>query len=100
LNYFDAHAPFVLPEGAEYRFGLKPRRPADFTFLEVDWELTDKMAFRPVYHQLIRDSYDNCLAYLDGRLGELLDELRRRGVLDHTVVIVTSDHGEGLGEHG
>ncbi len=99
LNYYDAHAPFVLPAGAEYRFGLKPRRPADFTFLEVNWELTDKMAFRPVYHELARDSYDNCLAYLDGRLGELLEELQRRGVLDHTVVIVTSDHGEGMGEH-
>jgi arylsulfatase A-like enzyme len=99
LNYYDAHAPFVLPAGAEYRFGLKPRRPADFTFLEVDWELTDKMKFRPAYHELVRDSYDNCVAYLDGRLGELLDELQRRGVLDHTVVIVTSDHGEGLGEH-
>ena len=99
LNYFDAHAPFVLPEGAEYRFGLKPRRPADFNFLEVDWELTDRMAFRPAYRELARDSYDNCLAYLDGRLGELLDGLQRCGVLDHTVVIVTSDHGEGMGEH-
>jgi arylsulfatase A-like enzyme len=32
-------------------------------------------------------------------LGALLGELERRGVLDHTIVIVTSDHGEGLGEH-
>ena len=30
----------------------------------------------------------------------MLDELRRRGVLDHTIVIVTSDHGEQFGEHG
>jgi arylsulfatase A-like enzyme len=48
---------------------------------------------------LARDSYDNCLAYLDERLGELFDELQRRGVLDQTLVIVTADHGEGLGEH-
>ena len=39
------------------------------------------------------------MAYLDERLGELIDELQRRGVLDHTLVIVTSDHGEGMGEH-
>jgi arylsulfatase A-like enzyme len=32
-------------------------------------------------------------------LGALFNDLERRGVLDHTVVIVTSDHGEGLGEH-
>ena len=29
----------------------------------------------------------------------LFDELQRRGVLDNTLVIITSDHGEGLGEH-
>ena len=32
-------------------------------------------------------------------MGELFDELKRRGLLDQTLVIVTSDHGEGLGEH-
>ena len=48
---------------------------------------------------LIHDSYDNCLAYLDWRLGQLFDELQRRGVLDRTVVIITADHGEELGDH-
>jgi arylsulfatase A-like enzyme len=36
---------------------------------------------------------------LDEQLGELLGELKRRGVLGRTLVIVTSDHGEGMGEH-
>ena len=34
------------------------------------------------------------------QLGILFDELQRRGVLEKTLIIVTSDHGEGLGEHG
>jgi arylsulfatase A-like enzyme len=46
------------------------------------------------------DAYDNCVASIDDRLGELFSELRRRGVLEQTVVIVTADHGEGFGEHG
>ena len=29
----------------------------------------------------------------------LLDDLQRRGILDRTLVVITSDHGEGLGEH-
>ena len=99
LNYFDAHMPYVLPTGAEYRFGLKPRKPADFVFLGTYWELVDKLTLRPVYRALGYDSYDNCVAYLDERLGELIDELQRRGILDHTLLIVTSDHGEGFGEH-
>ena len=45
------------------------------------------------------DVYDDCISYLDRRLGILLEELSRRGVLDDTLVIVTSDHGEHLGDH-
>jgi arylsulfatase A-like enzyme len=99
LNYYDAHAPYVLPAGAGYRFGLKPRRAADFIFLIEEWEAIDKLNLRPSYRELARDSYDNCVAFLDERLGELLEGLLRSGVLDRTLVIVTADHGEGMGEH-
>ena len=44
-------------------------------------------------------STTTAVAYLDRRLGALLDELGRRGVLDDTLVIVTADHGEHLGDH-
>ena len=36
---------------------------------------------RELYRELARDSYDNCIAYLDTKLGELFDELELRGVL-------------------
>ena len=32
-------------------------------------------------------------------MGDLLDELRTLGVLDRTLLVIVSDHGEGLGEH-
>ena len=99
LNYFDAHHPYVLPTGARYRFGVKPVKPADFVFLGTYWDVVDKLTLRPVFRTLGRDSYDNCVAYLDERLGDLIDELQRRGIFDHTLLIVTSDHGEGMGEH-
>ena len=50
--------------------------------------------------QMARDCYDDCIAFLDEQLGRLLDELRRQGLLDNTVVIITSDHGEAFGDHG
>jgi arylsulfatase A-like enzyme len=99
LNFYDAHAPYVLPRGAEYRFGLKPRRAADFIFLAEYWDSIDRRTLRPAYRRLALDSYDNCVAYLDEQLGRLFDELQDRGLLDSTLVIVTADHGEGLGEH-
>ena len=50
--------------------------------------------------QLAHDCYDDCIAFLDEQLGRLLGELRGQGLLDNTVVIITSDHGEGFGDHG
>jgi arylsulfatase A-like enzyme/predicted Zn-dependent protease len=44
--------------------------------------------------------YDGEVAAADAVVGELLDHLRRIGVYDRAIVIVTSDHGEGLGDHG
>jgi arylsulfatase A-like enzyme len=98
LNYYDAHAPYVLPAGAAYRFGEAPQSQSDFMVLVEQWASIDKALLPPQLRSLARDCYDNCVAYLDERLGELFDELDRRGVLAHTILIVVSDHGEGLGE--
>jgi arylsulfatase A-like enzyme len=100
LNYFDAHAPYVLPRGAEYRFGQTPEGQSDFAFLIEQWPtLHDKPRLPPRYQSLVRDCYDNCLAYLDQQLGSLVDLLERRGLLEKTLLIIAADHGEGLGEH-
>ena len=48
---------------------------------------------------LLSDLYDGEIAYLDRRVGEVIDLLKRRGLLDRTVIVVTSDHGESIGEH-
>ena len=48
---------------------------------------------------MARDCYDDCIAFLDEQLGKLLDELQRQGLLDNTLVIITSDHGEAFGDH-
>jgi arylsulfatase A-like enzyme/Tfp pilus assembly protein PilF len=44
--------------------------------------------------------YDLEVAEADVATGRVVDWLRREGVLDHTLVVVTADHGESLGEHG
>jgi arylsulfatase A-like enzyme/Tfp pilus assembly protein PilF len=54
----------------------------------------------PPYDQLYADDpYNGEIAYSDSRLGFLIDHLRRLGVLDRTLVVMSADHGEGLGEH-
>ena len=96
LNYIDVHAPYLPPSSHEGRFG--PRRPE---FRPNRLEIGNQENTLPPPEQLIYrvDRYDESLRYLDERIGLMLGELDRRGVLDNTAVIVTSDHGEHFGEH-
>lgn len=55
----------------------------------------DAPGWPPVY-----GAYDSEILYTDHWFGRLVDSLRRRGVLDRTVLVFTSDHGEELGELG
>ncbi len=48
----------------------------------------------------IRTRYRLEVESADRAVGRLLDSLRRRGLLEDSLLIVTSDHGEALGEHG
>ena len=98
LNYFDAHTVYMVPPGTPYRFGRPPKTDVDVKVI-VDWNSIDKLRLPPSYVNLARDCYDSCISFLDEQLGELFSDLKRRGVLDRTLVFITSDHGEGLGEH-
>jgi arylsulfatase A-like enzyme len=89
LNYMDAHAPYVAPASFAERFGPTRRRPPVAT----------RRAWTSAQIQVEVDAYDGCLAYLDQQIGQLVDELGRRGVLDRTLLVVVSDHGELFGEH-
>jgi arylsulfatase A-like enzyme len=57
------------------------------------WQAPDPFAAR-------FDPYAAEIAFADAETGRLLDALARAGRLARAVVVVTSDHGEGLGEHG
>jgi arylsulfatase A-like enzyme len=51
-------------------------------------------------HDVIRARYASEVAYVDRWIGELLDDLKQRGIYDESLIVFTSDHGESLGEHG
>ncbi len=52
------------------------------------------------YASRYSSAYDGEIAAVDEVIGDLLGELRELGLYDDAVVLVTSDHGEGLGDHG
>ena len=97
LNDYDAHAPYQLPEWGIHRFGARPRNARESAWIQ-DWLRLIHQNPTPQQIDLARDGYDNCVADLDERIGWLCDELGRRGVLQNTWLIITSDHGESFGE--
>jgi len=54
----------------------------------------------PAAYQGLADPYDGEVAYSDEIVGRLLASLKRRGLYDHATIVITADHGEGLGDHG
>jgi arylsulfatase A-like enzyme len=98
LNYNDAHTPYEVPDRSIPGFGLRPASSWDHLTL-YRWNTLKKATFSDHDVRMAADIYDDCIAYLDRRLELLLQELKRRGLLDHTLVIVAADHGEHLGDH-
>jgi len=73
LNYLDVHYAYGGPYG----------------YPKPEWD-----------HGTTIDEYDAGVKYVDDYIGRLLRELERQGGAENTIVIITSDHGESLGEHG
>lgn len=46
------------------------------------------------------NSYDNGILQADATIGEIFASLERKGYLANSLVVITGDHGQGLGEHG
>jgi arylsulfatase A-like enzyme len=57
------------------------------------------VGFNEESFRFLRARYDGELAYADQNFGAFADRMRRTGILDETLLIVTADHGEFLGEH-
>ncbi len=91
LNFIDAHAPYTSrrPFTALFPDAPADKGPNDRTAGISEADLSGAVA-----------AYDRAIAYMDHEIGRLLDGLASEGVLDQTLVIVTSDHGEQFGEHG
>ena len=54
----------------------------------------------PEFRARTSSAYDGEIAYADAQLGRVLEVLKARGLMEHTIVAIAGDHGEGLGEHG
>ena len=65
----------------------------------LPWNGIDYNDFPDVAKQRIRAHYSALVVQIDHEVGEILDTLEEAGVLDDTLVVLSSDHGDYLGDH-
>jgi arylsulfatase A-like enzyme len=123
VNYWDAHTPYRVPPDFGNPFDKDPlpdwltpellarHRQLAGPHSAQDLNMYDNRA-NPLYPRLpgelrsmedvcsLIDGYDCGIAYMDGHIGQVLDALQAKGVLDDLIIIISSDHGENLGELG
>jgi arylsulfatase A-like enzyme len=104
VHFYDAHRPYGR-QGPEWsgRFRAPgtddPAVGATERWYQLDPAERAAMGLTPEQTTLIKDHYDGGAAFLDDRVGKLLDDLSAAGLLEHTIVVLIADHGEVLDEH-
>lgn len=98
LHTFDIHCPYEPPAAHERLFRTYDEDPIEFRgTCGSDFNALELTAGQI---SAISNRYDAGIHSVDALLGTFLSELESEGILDNTFVILTSDHGEQLYEHG
>jgi len=104
INFNMAHLPYRPPSRFRARFQTGYCRPGQVEKLMGimgEWAfLAGALKLESDDLRIMADLYAGEVAFSDECVGKLLDALSARGVLDETLVVTTSDHGENLGDHG
>jgi hypothetical protein len=90
IHTYEIHEPYVPPKAYAEKFAKETEytESPDPEVVDVEREF-----------QIRSDLYDAEIAYTDATLGKFFDYLGEKGLLDNTIVVILSDHGERLGEH-
>lgn len=102
VHYLEPHTPYSPPPQYvdTYGKGYKGKYRWRFSFtIEEQRENTFGCKLPRKDIQRAIDLYDSEIKYVDDQIGRLMEYLRESGLDENTIIIFTSDHGEGLGEH-
>lgn len=109
LSYIKPHWPYIAPSPYHAIYGpnqvLAPKRhdkervsphPVLEKFMDG---LIGASFHRDETRQAVIPAYMGLIKQCDDQFGRVLDRLEETGALDHTMIVVTSDHGDYLGDH-
>jgi arylsulfatase A-like enzyme len=96
LNYMDTHDPYLPPSPYRTKFSRfeNPGGILNWRVGRADPQMSNEQLQGEI------DAYDGGIAYVDHHIGQLMAELQTRGLIEKTLVVITSDHGESFGDHG
>ncbi|MEM1177511.1 MAG: sulfatase [Acidobacteriota bacterium] len=100
IHTIDPHAPYMAPEPFHSQFSDRPRDLTDGSIQRLIALQTGKEPVPQEEIDHLIDLYDAEIAANDAAFGDLLEQLRARGLYDRTAIAVLSDHGEEFFEHG
>ena len=100
FNLMDPHYPYAPPYEFLYEFGGNSKVFAKTQQSKEVNELALLGGYKPFALKELIPFYDAELNYVDFMIGNMIDWLRRNNLYDESLIIVTSDHGEHLGENG
>ncbi|MBN1623388.1 MAG: sulfatase [Clostridia bacterium] len=123
INYWDPHGPYRAPDDfgnpfkdeplpawiTENVIELQKNKTGPHSMQDIHMYDADPWPDYPKYPgsigdmegaRIMMDGYDCGIKYMDGHIGKIINHLKDIGVWDDTAVIVTSDHGENMGELG
>jgi arylsulfatase A-like enzyme len=96
VNLMDPHEPYAPPSHWDQAFEGK----IEGFMPDADEVRMGQRFFSASEWQHMRSQYDGEIAYVDSELGKFFAALDRDGFLSRSIVVITSDHGEFLGEKG
>jgi len=97
LHGYDAHRPYYSDAADKKAVGLGSKRVKELTGF---CGRTNRNRPDPAALRTILQSYDASIHHGDVALGKFLDAFETLDLMDNTVILVTSDHGEEFFEHG
>ncbi|MFQ5790306.1 MAG: sulfatase [Acidobacteriota bacterium] len=100
VHFFDPHLNYDAPKPFRGRFSREYRSKLTIPVHGIGAIRSGRLALADSDRHFIGAAYDEEIAFVDQQLGRLREGLTARGVLRRGLVVLTSDHGEELFEHG
>ena len=99
-DFIESIDPEVMPEAVPPTEDAESLRQRNIEGNKRPWNGVDYREFTPQQIRKVRAHYAGLVQQIDYEVGQILETLDRKGLLDSTMILLSADHGDYLGDHG